>query len=270
MMTYTYTYNCDDMPEKLSFYDALNQSHCIVVFSTEGIILDANENFLKTMGYSFHEIMSQHHSLFVSDDFKKSQEYAIFWKRLRDGEFFNARVERVHKKGDLVHFEASYNPVRDDSGNVYKVVKFALISSKSTNHVPHELEACNVEDDSPYFIDLSLDQKILNASDSFLKRFSFRISEIQGKDYTCLVHPVFFNIPDYQKILPSLITNESSCKELYRFGLNGKGFWFAVKYKKLEDRDGKIIKIRKFIHVPSDINISSREKLFLAYISSKK
>lgn len=258
------------MPEKLSFYDALNQSHCIVVFSTEGIILDANENFLKAMGYSLPEIINKHHSMFVSDAFKQSQEYAIFWKRLRDGEFFNARVERVHKTGSFIHFEASYNPVKDDCGKVYKVIKFALLSENSNIQESQEIEACSFKDDTPYFIDLSLDQKILNASDAFLKRFSFSLSEIQGKDYTCLIHPVFFNIPDYEKILPSLILNESSCRELYRFGLHGKGFWFNVRYKKLEDRDGKLIKIRKFIDVPSELNISSREKLFLAYISSKK
>lgn len=257
------------MPEKISFYDALNLSHCIVIFSSEGIILDANDNFLNKMGYTLSEIINKHHSIFITNDFKISEEYSNFWKRLRDGDFFNATVERIHKQGHIVSLDASYNPVKNECGNVYKVIKIALASKKNSKQKEKKLST-HIDEFSPYFIDISPEGEILDASVDFLKIFSFNMLEIKAKCHSCLVHPTFHNIPDYQNNFFHMINNEGVCRELYRFGLNGNGFWLKAVYKKLEDNTGKIIKIRKYINLPENFNITEREKLLLAYISIQK
>jgi len=106
-------------------FEAVNRSMAVIEFTPEGIILSANDNFLNTVGYSESEITGQHHRLFCSDQLKKSPEYAHFWQRIKNGEFMSGKFQRVSKSGDTIWLEATYNPIFDQHGKVYKVIKFA-------------------------------------------------------------------------------------------------------------------------------------------------
>lgn len=109
---------------------AINLSMAIIEFSPDGIILDANDNFLKTVKYSKREIIGQHHSIFCDNNYKKSAEYRQFWDSLKKGTFFSDKFKRVDKNGRELWLEASYNPVLDENGNVYKVIKIASDTTK--------------------------------------------------------------------------------------------------------------------------------------------
>ena len=105
---------------------AIGRAQSMISFSTDGIIQDANENFLKTMGYSLEEVRGKHHSIFVEPSLRDSPEYVHFWDKLRAGEYQAAQFKRVHKDGHAVWIEGSYNPILDSAGKVEKVVKFAI------------------------------------------------------------------------------------------------------------------------------------------------
>lgn len=97
----------------------------IIEFNPQGEILTANENFLKTMGYSLSEIKGKHHSMFCDEKFRNSKEYTLFWEELRNGRYQSGKFVRFGKNHKLIHLEASYNPIKNDNGQVYKVIKFA-------------------------------------------------------------------------------------------------------------------------------------------------
>lgn len=105
--------------------DAINKSQAVIEFKTDGTILSANENFLKTTGYKLEEIQGRHHRLFVSESEQSSPEYAEFWNRLAKGEVFNREFKRIGKGGKEIYIQASYNPIFDLNGKPYKVVKYA-------------------------------------------------------------------------------------------------------------------------------------------------
>ncbi|XNC68855.1 PAS sensor-containing MCP-domain signal transduction protein [Campylobacter lari] len=105
--------------------DAANRSMAIIEFNPYGEILNANENFTQTMGYSLNEIKGKHHSMFCEEKFRNSKEYTIFWEELRSGKFQSGKFIRFGKNNKLIHLEASYNPIKNDDGEIYKVIKFA-------------------------------------------------------------------------------------------------------------------------------------------------
>jgi methyl-accepting chemotaxis protein len=109
--------------EKEALLEALDKSMAVIEFQPDGIILHANGNFLKATGYLLEEIKGQHHEMFCYPNFY--QENPDFWRRLADGEFFTGRFERRNATGEQLWLEASYNPVFDTNGQVYKVIKFA-------------------------------------------------------------------------------------------------------------------------------------------------
>lgn len=104
---------------------ALDKSQAVIEFSLDGRILDANENFLRTVGYSLDEIRGQHHSLFVDPAYRDSLEYRQFWMKLGRGDFDAGQYRRLGRGGREIWLEATYNPVFDAEGRPVKVVKFA-------------------------------------------------------------------------------------------------------------------------------------------------
>jgi methyl-accepting chemotaxis protein len=104
---------------------AINKAQAVIEFTLEGKVLTANENFLKTLGYTLDEIKGQHHGMFVEPAYRQSPEYRAFWEKLGRGEYEAAQYKRIGKGGREIYIQASYNPILDASGKPMKVVKFA-------------------------------------------------------------------------------------------------------------------------------------------------
>jgi methyl-accepting chemotaxis protein len=104
---------------------AISKVQAIIEFQLDGTIITANENFLRTVGYSLDEVRGQHHRMFVDAAYRASDEYRRFWEKLGRGEFDAARYRRLGKGGREVWIQASYNPIFDTSGRPFKVVKYA-------------------------------------------------------------------------------------------------------------------------------------------------
>ena len=106
---------------------AINKSNAVIEFDLEGNIIFANDLFIKTMGYpSQDEIVGKHHRIFVEDDYEKSEDYCLFWEKLRSGILFSGEIVRVKKDGSLVYLQATYNPIFDTDGKIYRVMKIAI------------------------------------------------------------------------------------------------------------------------------------------------
>ncbi|MER2266822.1 methyl-accepting chemotaxis protein [Methylobacterium oxalidis] len=124
-------YATDVTAEKLRMADimgqiaAINRSQGVIHFDLDGTVLDANENFLKVVGYGLDEIQGRHHRTFVEPGHAETAEYRQLWESLRAGEYQSDVFKRVGKGGREVWIQASYNPVLDMNGKPFKVVKFA-------------------------------------------------------------------------------------------------------------------------------------------------
>jgi methyl-accepting chemotaxis protein len=116
--------------------DAINRSTALISFNTEGFITDVNSIFLETMGFKANEknkVIGKHHSIFVSYEYSKSDEYPKFWENLRKGKYFDGIFERKKVDGSTVYLQASYNPVLDSKGNITDVVKIATNVTEAVN-----------------------------------------------------------------------------------------------------------------------------------------
>ena len=114
--------------ELLSRLEAINRSNAIIYFDLEGFILGVNAIFLKTMGFQEDEhekVIGKHHSIFVSYEYAKSNEYKNFWKKLSEGKFFEGEFERKKIDGSPIYLQATYNPILDEEGNITKIMKIA-------------------------------------------------------------------------------------------------------------------------------------------------
>ena len=79
---------------------AINMVQAVIEFNLDGTILTANENFLKTTGYSLDQIKGQHHRMFCDPTYASSPEDQAFWQKLGRGEFDTGEYKRFGKGGN--------------------------------------------------------------------------------------------------------------------------------------------------------------------------
>ncbi|PDT02052.1 methyl-accepting chemotaxis protein [Rhizobium chutanense] len=114
--------------------DALSRAQAVIEFTPNGEVLTANQNFLSALGYQLSEIQGRHHSMFCDSVYTSTDDYRRFWQRLSEGEFIAEEFLRIGKGGKKVYIQASYNPIFDMNGKVFKVVKFATdVTARVTN-----------------------------------------------------------------------------------------------------------------------------------------
>lgn len=104
---------------------ALDRSQAVIEFTHDGVVRDANANFLDTFGCRLVDVAGRHHRMFMPDGEADRPDYAAFWARLARGEFASGRFRRRRPDGRDVWLQATYNPVLDGSGRVTGVIKFA-------------------------------------------------------------------------------------------------------------------------------------------------
>ncbi|AYM12488.1 PAS domain S-box protein [Agrobacterium tumefaciens] len=168
--------------------DALSRAQAIIEFSPNGEVLAANENFLAALGYSLAEVQGRHHSMFCEPAYTQSPQYAQFWKRLAGGDLVADEFMRLGKGGRKVFIQASYNPIFDLSGKVFKVVKFATdVTGRVENVEKLAQSLTNLADgdlsqsiDKPFIPSLERLRSDFNAASKKLKKAMTLVSENAG------------------------------------------------------------------------------------------
>ncbi|MEE3622745.1 PAS domain-containing methyl-accepting chemotaxis protein [Nitrospirillum sp. BR 11752] len=225
---------------------AVNRSQAIIEFAMDGTILTANQNFLNTMGYTLDEIRGRHHSLFVDEAFKISDDYRRFWAALGRGEFQAAEYKRLAKGGREIWLQATYNPVIGASGRPVKVIKFATditAAKRRSLDVMGQLDAIHR---SQAVIEFAMDGTVLTANENFLKAMGYSLAEIQGRHHSMFVEEAFKASEDYRRFWAALGAGEFQAAEFKRLGKGGRAIWIQATYNPIFDINGKPYKVVKF------------------------
>ena len=229
-----------------SQFDALNRSQAVIQFDPEGNILEANQHFLDTMGYTLSEIQGHHHRMFVTQEYGQSAEYRQFWNRLRQGEFQSATFQRFGKQGREVWIQATYNPILDEQGNTVRVIKFATDVTGQTLKNADYSGQIDAISRSQAVIEFNLDGVIQNANDNFLQAMGYTLNEIQGKHHSLFVDAAERNSADYKAFWQALNAGKHFTGEYKRLGKNGREVWIQASYNPILDLNGKPVKVVKY------------------------
>ncbi|MBX3551648.1 MAG: PAS domain S-box protein [Pseudolabrys sp.] len=225
---------------------AINRAQAVIEFSLEGRIQHANENFLKTLGYTLEEIRGQHHAMFVDPVYRQSAEYKAFWDKLGRGEYDAGQYLRIGKGGKEVWIQASYNPILDANGKAFKVVKYATditAEKEAEARVNGMLAAINR---AQAVIEFSLDGRIQHANENFLKTLGYTMEEIRGQHHAMFVDPDYRQSPEYKAFWDKLGRGEYDAGQYRRLGKGGREIWIQASYNPILDANGKAFKVVKY------------------------
>lgn len=239
----SYDNHMNDLEAKVA---ALDRSQAVIEFHPDGTILQANNNFLSALGYSLDELKGQHHRIFCEPAYASSVQYAHFWQKLNRGEFEVAEYKRLAKGGREIWIQASYNPIVDDDGKVYKVVKFATdITSQKLKNSDFEGKVLAMGK-SQAVIEFNMDGTIIHANENFLAVTGYDLKEVQGRHHRMFCEPKFAESHEYRAFWEKLNRGEYEVAEYKRFGKGGKEVWIQASYNPIVDMNGKPFKVVKF------------------------
>jgi methyl-accepting chemotaxis protein len=225
---------------------AISRAQAVIELNLDGTIITANENFLNALGYSLGEIQGKHHSMFVEPAVRDSAAYREFWAKLNRGEYDAAEFKRIGKGGKEVWILASYNPILDEKGKPFKVVKFA------TNVTEQKLRTADLSGQiaaigkSQAVIEFNMDGSILNANDNFLRTLGYSLTEIKGRRHSMFVESAERDSAAYREFWAALNRGEYQAAEYKRIGKGGKEVWIQASYNPILDMNGKPFKVVKY------------------------
>ena len=226
--------------------NAISKSQAVIEFGLDGVIQNANANFLNAMGYSFDEVKGKHHSIFVDPAYRVSPEYRNFWERLSRGEYDTGQYKRVAKNGKEVWIQASYNPIMDMSGRPFKVVKYAAdITLEKNRNADYSGQLAAISK-SQAVIEFDLNGVVLNANQNFLNVLGYGLDEIKGKHHGMFIDSTQRQSVEYKMFWERLARGEYDAGQYKRIAKDGKEVWIQASYNPIMDAENKPFKVVKY------------------------
>ncbi len=225
---------------------AIDRSQAVIEFKLDGTILTANANFLNAMGYSLAEIEGKHHSMFVEQSERDGAGYKEFWAALNRGKHRAAEYKRIGKGGKEVWILATYNPLLDEAGKPFGVVKFAtdVTAQKMKNaDLAGQIDAIGK---SQAVIEFNMDGTVITANDNFLNAIGYSLQEIRGRHHSMFVEPSERDSSAYRDFWAGLNRGQYQAAEYKRIAKGGREIYIQASYNPILDLNGKPFKVVKY------------------------
>lgn len=225
---------------------AISRSMAMIEFDRDGIVLDANENFCKTMGYSAEEVRGKHHRIFCEESYYRSDVYAKLWRDLAQGEPLSGTFMRLTKSGEEVWLEASYMPVFGPDEQVQSVIKVASDISERIHREHENQSLIDAIGRSMAVIEFTPQGQILNANQNFLKTVQYSLGEIVGQHHSMFCDRAEVDSPSYKAFWASLNRGEFHSHRFERRNKYGQTLFLEASYNPIFDANGRLYKVVKF------------------------
>lgn len=111
--------------ELSSYLDAIGQHALVSVTDTRGTIIDANDRFCETSGYSREELIGQNHRIINSGKHPRSH-FNDMWKTISAGHNWRGEICNQAKDGTLYWVDSTIVPIKDMHGDIDRYISVRL------------------------------------------------------------------------------------------------------------------------------------------------
>ncbi|MFM4994854.1 methyl-accepting chemotaxis protein [Aeromonas sanarellii] len=258
------------LEEEQGVVEAIKAGAATLLFSPEGIILEASAPFLALMGYDAGELTGQPHSRLCPRAWAESDDYRQFWRRLAQGEAQSGTFERVNRQGETRWLEASYFPVRQQ-GRVTRVVKIASDVTQRHQKLQHLEALTEALDRSRAMIEFTPNGDIISANANFLNVMGYTMGELAGRHHRIFCDEAFLR--EQPRFWEELARGQFKSGLFMRHNSRGQAVWLEATYNPIRDGSGKVVRVVKFasdITVRIEQNHATREAARLAHSTAQE
>lgn len=225
---------------------SIDRSMATIFFAPDGTITEANEHFLRVMGYEREEVVGRHHRMFVDASYAATPEYEEHWRRLRSGESVSSEFCRIRKDGDRVWIRASYAPLLDDGGKVVAVMKVASDVTEARLDAAADKGEVDAIRRALAVIEFDLDGTIRSANENFLSAMGYTEQEVVGQHHSMFVDADYAASSEYREHWARLAAGDFLAGEYRRQGKGEREVWIQASYNPVHGIDGAPVRVVKF------------------------
>ncbi|MDY6983397.1 MAG: PAS domain-containing protein, partial [Pseudomonadota bacterium] len=205
--------------------DAIYSTQAVAHFDIDGTILGANPLFVQLLGYGLDELVGHHHKMLVLPEQAASDQYRKFWDNLRAGQVQQGAFMRICKDGKDIWLRASYTPIRNERGQIFKVIQYAVdITWQLLLNYDCEGQIKAIRA-SQAVCQFNPDGTVIEANDIFLDKLGYRVSELIGKHHRILVDSTQSESPEYTRFWNTLVKGEAKLGEVKLITNAGQELW---------------------------------------------
>lgn len=224
---------------------AVDTGWASIQFNPDGTILHTNDIWNTSLGYYREEMVGQHHRMFCDQRYSSSNEYIQFWENLAKGDIQSGEFLRYKKNGDELWINASYTPIKNKNGNVFKIIK---IATDITNMVDarNQAEAMKSAIDTGWAsIEFKPDGTILDVNDNWVAILGYEKDKMVNHHHSMFCDERYTSSKAYMDFWDNLAKGEIQSGEFLRYKSNGEELWINASYTPIKNTSGEVYKIIK-------------------------
>ncbi|MCA1334330.1 methyl-accepting chemotaxis protein [Pseudooceanicola marinus] len=226
--------------------DAVKRSMAVVEYDLDGTILDANEIFLKPMGYDLGDVKGKHHRIFMAPEEAGGADYKAFWERLRQGSSEKGQVQRRDRMGRIRWLEATYETLIDPEGRPFKVVEYAFDVTEAKNLEADAASQIDAIQKVQAVISFDTTGKILSVNDRFCEAMGYSRDELVGRPHSMFVPADYARSDDYRQFWEDLRAGRENAGNFQRIGKGGRIVHIRASYNPILNAAGEVVKVVKY------------------------
>ena len=222
---------------------AVNRTQLMIEYASDGTILEANEKFLDTLGFSEQETVGQKVDTLHAGDVGEAEKNRKMWERLRDKESVGGEFRHRNKNDEDVWLQGAYSPLLDAKRKVSSVILFAsdVTEQKLTSlEAIYKLEALNKLQAVAEFDTAG---NVLKANEPFLTTFGYSLKEVVGQHHSMFCSPDYIQTREYRSMWTRLSQGESVKGRVHRMGRFNRNVHLYAYYHPVRNVDGQVTKI---------------------------
>ncbi|PHI37694.1 chemotaxis protein [Pseudoalteromonas sp. GCY] len=239
----------------------------------DGRISDANDNFLRELGYQEDDLLNIFFNDIVTVQSQKSPEFAALQKAIdNQGHWCGAlQVTRFDGKEDWLRFIV--HPVR---GLQDQLLYFTVFGSVLTNTIATSREksdTINAIQRSMAVIEFDLQGHVLKANQQFLGVMGYSEKEIVGQHHRIFCCAEEADSTEYEQFWEKLRSGQFVSGRFKRIDKQGTTVWLEASYNPIFNDANELYKVMKFASVITEqVNreMAVSEAAEIAYTTSQE
>ena len=223
----------------------INRTNLYAEYTPDGILLTANDNFLKVYGYELGEIVGKHQGMLSDEKDRDRGEIKELWGALGAGEMRAGTFRCKGKNGLALWIDGAYHPVRDASGRLTKVIYLANDVTDSKTAEENKRRQMEETNRNQAMIEFTADGICLSANQNFCQSMGYRLDEVVGKHHSMFVAPGERDADAYRQFWRDLHDGKFQTAEFKRVGKGGREVWLQATYSPMLDSNGAVARVAK-------------------------
>jgi methyl-accepting chemotaxis protein len=222
---------------------AIDRTMAVVEYDLDGNLVDANANFLSTLGYTLEEVKGRHRRMFVDAVRGASAEYNRSWEDVRAGQRQTAEAKYVGKGGKELWLQASLMPILDESGRPVKVVVYCTdVTTQKLRNADFEGQVDAMRK-SMCVVEYDMDGDVQDANAGFLSLLGYTLDEVKGRNRRIFADPVRAASAEYAQSWEHLRAGKHETGEFKLIGKGGREVWIQASYNPILGLSGRPVKV---------------------------